>query len=110
MDSHVVRNVLNTRRSELRNRLERVRRDGRHAGGLQQDLEEQAIEQENDDVLARLEIEIHEEMLAIDRSLQRIDKGRYGICERCGKPIAKKRLEALPYAATCTVCGDTRGA
>ena len=37
----------------------------------------------------------------IDRALKRIDDGTYGICERCGKPIEKARIKALPYVDLC---------
>src|SRR3972149_10844807 len=37
----------------------------------------------------------------IDRALTRMDEGRYGICSRCGKPIEKARLKALPYVDLC---------
>jgi DnaK suppressor protein len=37
----------------------------------------------------------------IDRALARMDDGTYGICTRCGKPIEKARLKALPYADLC---------
>jgi RNA polymerase-binding protein DksA len=37
----------------------------------------------------------------IDRALKRIEVGTYGICERCGKPIEKARLKALPYVDLC---------
>jgi RNA polymerase-binding transcription factor DksA len=40
----------------------------------------------------------------IDRALAKIDAGTYGICERCGQPIPKERLKALPYAALCVAC------
>jgi len=40
----------------------------------------------------------------IDRALRRMDTGRYGICERCGKKITVARLEALPFAALCIEC------
>ena len=40
----------------------------------------------------------------IDRALAKIDAGTYGICERCGQPIPKERLRALPYAALCVAC------
>lgn len=40
----------------------------------------------------------------IDRALAKIDAGTYGICERCGEPIKKARLKALPYAALCIEC------
>jgi RNA polymerase-binding protein DksA len=37
----------------------------------------------------------------IDRALAKIEEGTYGICERCGKPIAEERLRARPWATLC---------
>jgi DnaK suppressor protein len=37
----------------------------------------------------------------IDKALAKIEDGTYGLCERCGKPIEKLRLKALPYANLC---------
>ena len=37
----------------------------------------------------------------IDDALQRIEQGTYGICESTGRPIAKARLEAQPWARYC---------
>ena len=37
----------------------------------------------------------------IDRAIERIDEGSYGLCERCGRPIEKARIKALPYASLC---------
>lgn len=37
----------------------------------------------------------------IDDALQRIDRGEYGVCERCGEPIEERRLEAVPWARRC---------
>ena len=36
----------------------------------------------------------------IERALQRIEEGSYGVSEVSGKPIPKERLEAVPYATT----------
>jgi DnaK suppressor protein len=30
--------------------------------------------------------------------------GTYGICEVCGKPIGKYRLQAFPRATLCMAC------
>lgn len=38
----------------------------------------------------------------IERALEKIDEGNYGVCDISGKDIPKKRLEAVPYA-TMTV-------
>jgi RNA polymerase-binding transcription factor len=37
----------------------------------------------------------------IDKALGKIQEGTYGLCDRCGKPIEKLRLKALPYANLC---------
>ncbi|WP_297453830.1 TraR/DksA family transcriptional regulator [Persephonella sp.] len=48
--------------------------------------------------LEDIEIEILQE---IDKALQRMEEGTYGLCEVCGKPIEEKRLEALPWTTLC---------
>jgi RNA polymerase-binding transcription factor DksA len=40
----------------------------------------------------------------IDRALERIDQGTYGVCVPAGRRISLERLEALPYANTCVEC------
>ena len=37
-------------------------------------------------------------------ALERIDEGTYGICESCGNPIGKLRLQAYPRATLCMSC------
>lgn len=37
----------------------------------------------------------------IERALARMAEGKYGICTRCGKPIEKARVKALPYVDLC---------
>ncbi|WP_229840612.1 TraR/DksA family transcriptional regulator [Streptomyces roseolilacinus] len=34
-------------------------------------------------------------------ALQRLDAGTYGLCEVCGKPIGKARMQAFPRATLC---------
>jgi RNA polymerase-binding protein DksA len=36
-----------------------------------------------------------------ERALQRLDAGTYGLCEICGKPIGKARMQAFPRATLC---------
>lgn len=37
-------------------------------------------------------------------ALERLDDGTYGICESCGNPIGKLRLQAAPRATLCMTC------
>lgn len=43
-------------------------------------------------------------LAAIESALRRIEDGTYGTCTRCGREIARERLEALPYAELCIEC------
>ena len=37
----------------------------------------------------------------VERALERLEAGNYGVCEACGQPIAEARLEAYPAARFC---------
>ncbi|WP_010693462.1 TraR/DksA family transcriptional regulator [Saccharopolyspora spinosa] len=52
--------------------------------------------------------DVRRELDELERATARLDKGTYGICQRCGKSIAPERLEALPAAATCIACATRR--
>jgi DnaK suppressor protein len=39
-----------------------------------------------------------------ERALARISDGSYGVCESCGEPIGKARLQAFPRATLCVAC------
>lgn len=40
----------------------------------------------------------------VNDALEKFNAGTYGICENCGKPIAEKRLRAMPAATHCIDC------
>jgi DnaK suppressor protein len=40
----------------------------------------------------------------VEAALRKIEDGSFGACERCGEPIADKRLDALPFARYCIDC------
>jgi len=46
---------------------------------------------------------------AVEDALARIRQGRFGICEECGQPISKARLEAVPWARHCKDCKERQG-
>jgi DnaK suppressor protein len=43
-------------------------------------------------------------LVQADRALARIDNGTYGVCENCGNPIGKARLQVFPRATLCMTC------
>ncbi|MEA2465991.1 MAG: DnaK suppressor protein [Thermoleophilaceae bacterium] len=42
----------------------------------------------------------------IERALEKIADGTYGVCDRCGKPIPPARLEAAPESVLCVACAS----
>ena len=40
----------------------------------------------------------------LDRALQMIDDGTFGVCSTCGKLINKERLEEVPHTTSCFNC------
>jgi RNA polymerase-binding transcription factor DksA len=48
-----------------------------------------------------------ESLLAeVERAIVRAEKGTYGLCERCGKPISEERLQVMPSATLCIECAQ----
>ena len=41
---------------------------------------------------------------AIEDALTRIRFEKFGVCEECGEPITRARLEAVPWARRCLSC------
>lgn len=87
---------------------EALRADGGEAsGGLSNvplhlgDLGTHASEEEMTLGLIENEEQFIEE---INAALERIERGTFGVCEACGRPISGKRLEVLPYARHCVEC------
>ena len=66
--------------------------------------EEEATETLELEKRLALENRLRQEMASVDHTLEKIEKGTYGICDNCGKPIPPERLEALPQANLCIEC------
>ncbi|OZT75012.1 conjugal transfer protein TraR [Vreelandella boliviensis LC1] len=99
--------LLENMRTELRERVQRYKdHQQRINGALDKDLEEQATQALNDEVVDRLEDEATLELLQIDRALARIEEQVGDHCEECGDRIAPNRLKALPYTTCCTDCAS----
>jgi len=49
-----------------------------------------------------------EKLKAIDAAFSRLERGRYGICEKCKQEIPIERLTAVPFAAYCIDCQKQR--
>ncbi len=65
------------------------------------DLAPGHYEQEIASGLLENEVSIIQQITA---ALERIDRGTFGRCQKCGTEIARERLDALPYAVCCEPC------
>lgn len=71
------------------------------AGDDQADAGAKTYEREHEMALAGNSRDL---LVQNERAIQRMDSGTYGICESCGKPIGKARLQAFPRATLCVTC------
>ena len=45
--------------------------------------------------------QVDDELQEIEAATQRLERGTYGTCQACGKPIGDARLEAMPATRFC---------
>lgn len=48
----------------------------------------------------------HQELQEIEKALQKIASGEYGVCEMCGDDIGFQRLKVKPHAIYCIHCRE----
>lgn len=99
---------------QQRQRLEELREElVRMRGGLEEDQRERAEDEgdmtENDsgdmsqslftrEVDATVEEQVERRIRHVERALQKIEEGTYGLSDDSGEPIPRGRLEAVPEA------------
>ena len=73
-------------------------------------VEGDPVDQANAEAEAELEVQLHRTdarlLRAIEEALSRISHHGYGVCESCNRPIAKVRLEAVPWTRLCRHCKE----
>ncbi len=69
-----------------------------------QDFEETAVDFLETQQEQSIQVNQQSLLTEVQRAQQRIKDGTYGTCQRCGKPIPEKRLEAIPWAAYDIEC------
>jgi DnaK suppressor protein len=53
---------------------------------------------------------LEEKVEQLDRAIESLEKGTYGICEICGAPIPPERLEIVPETTLCVKCAQEQEA
>ena len=82
---------------------ELVADSGDGAGDDQADAGSKTFEREHEMSLAN---NARDMLQQTEHALARIDNGSYGMCEVCGKPVGKYRLQAFPRATMCLACKE----
>ncbi|WP_030707325.1 TraR/DksA family transcriptional regulator [Streptomyces sp. NRRL F-2580] len=78
-----------------------MRDSGDGAGDDQADTGTKNITRESELALAANATSMLEQT---ERALERLAAGTYGLCENCGQPIGKARMQAFPRATLCVDC------
>ncbi len=78
-----------------------IRDGGDGAGDDQADAGSRTFEREHEMSLTNNSRDM---LLQAERALAKIGDGTYGICESCGNPIGKMRLQVFPRATLCVTC------
>ena len=74
---------------------------GRDENADEADRGDAAAQLRFDDALERLSVR---RLDAIDRALDAMDQGTFGVCRQCEEPIEPDRLRAVPDALLCISC------
>lgn len=80
----------------------RFPRFGEETGGAS--LEKAADEVEEYEALLPVEFSLEKKLQDINLALEKIKRGKYGVCKKCKKSISIERLKVFPAAGTCRKC------
>lgn len=59
---------------------------------------------QNQQIALELKRRQENQLLRINNAIKRMNKGQYGFCGKCKKPIEEDRLEIFPDTFTCINC------
>jgi DnaK suppressor protein len=92
-------------REDILNKAKKLKEDSYSLGtdGIQ-DMADAASNTYTADILMSISDNDLKLLKDIDNTLDKIEKGTYGICEECEEKINEKRLEANPVARYCITC------
>lgn len=90
-------------RAELLEMVEGLEEDQRYRAEEEQDFTEHDSGDRSQSLFTReidatVEQTLEKRLQYVERALQKIEEGTYGICDDTGEPIPRERLEAVPEA------------
>jgi RNA polymerase-binding protein DksA len=79
-------------------------RDADHGRDMLKDPYGSASMTHDDEIVVTMTERRARELEEVNRALEEIDAGRYGICRDCEGEIPAARLKVLPFATRCVAC------
>ena len=70
-------------------------------------MADQGTETERREITSQILSTRRQALYEIDLALKKVNRGRYGFCESCGRAISKRRLKFLPQARKCIKCSKS---
>ncbi len=102
----VFKTILLQQRADLINRLQTFRNETLAPVGERGDEGERATSELDLSRAVRDQERAIQLLPKIDRALDRISTGSYGLCQSCEEPIGLGRLKARPVAVLCIACKE----
>lgn len=99
---------LRERREELQAELDRLTEPPDQTGGISfgkrvGDGTTEAVERISSTLTAR---SMARSLAEVERALEKVDAGSYGVCDVCGEDIPAERLEVRPFTSRCVAHAD----
>ena len=76
------------------------------SGGGTEDFVDYAVSAYTKEFLLSLSDLDRRVLQQVDDALSRIQRGEFGVCLECEKPIGEKRLQAVPWTPACIACQE----
>lgn len=107
-----IRTALIERREHVQRELDRLQEEIRELGvdqeiergGLGNHMADDGSNVSEQERILTMSNDLQDMWHQANDALERLDRGTYGDCERCGRPINPERLEAFPWVRYCIEC------
>ncbi len=101
-----IKALLLARQKELEETIAQLQSEGEKNDQVQ-DQADQALSSAFETLKSSLHNNEYEEYKMIEKALEMVDAGTYGMCVDCQQAISEKRLQSYPNATRCLPCQET---
>lgn len=105
-DFEKVKKILIDRKRELETAIAQLQTENEAVSSQVQDPADQALSAAFESLKSSLHNNEYEEYKMIEKALEMIASGEYGMCVDCKNAISEKRLQSYPNATRCISCQE----